>query len=213
MFFPTLYLGEVKGFSAIEIGLGYLPFPIGMFVFGRVSQKIIARTGPKLTVWLGLFIEAVGLYLLTFLDADTSYAAGVLPSMIVASIGAGIAWGSIFLMASSGVKREESGLASGLINTSQQLGGALGLAALSSVAAAHTSSLLGDGVGANEALAKGFDRGMLIAAFVLLAAALIAVAGLRSQDGRHRAEPPKPQPERLTEDDVPVIPLEPVLGD
>jgi EmrB/QacA subfamily drug resistance transporter len=215
MFFPTLYLGEVKGFSAIEIGLGYLPFPVGMFVAGRLGQKIIARTGPKFTVWVGLFIEAVGLYLITFLDENTSYAAGVLPSMIVTSIGAGIAWGSIFLMASVGVKREESGLASGLINTSQQLGGGIGLAVLSSVAAAYTTHLVTDGAGAHEALTKGFDRGMLIATFIMLAAAVLAFVGLRSSDGRHREAPPAPkQPEQqLTEDDVPVIPLEPALGD
>jgi predicted MFS family arabinose efflux permease len=213
MFFPTLYLGEVKGYSAIEIGLAYLPFPVGMFVAGRFGQRVIAKAGPKLAVWAGLFIEAVGLFTITFLDADSSYAGGVLPSMIITSIGAGTAWAALFLMASVGVKREESGLASGLINTSQQLGGAIGLAALSSVAAAYTSSLVSDGVSANEALTKGFDRAMMIAVVIMLAAAVAGFVGLRSSDGRHREAPPEPKPEPQSEEDVPVIGLEPAFGD
>jgi EmrB/QacA subfamily drug resistance transporter len=210
LFFPTLYLGEVKHYSPIEIGLAYLPWPVGMFVFGRIAQKIIPKLGPKATLWPGLLIEAIGLFTMGFARQDTSYAVGVLPGLILTSAGAGLAWAALFLTASVGVKREESGLASGLINTSQQLGGAVGLAVISTIAAAYTSDLVrGGGIGANEALSRGFDRGYIVAAIVMLGAAVTAAIGLRSSDGRHVPVPAKQE----QSEEVPVISLEPVLGD
>jgi len=121
-----------------------------VFLAGRVAQKIIARWGPKATLWPGLLIEAIGLFAMGFVHQDTSYAAGVLAGLILTAVGAGFAWAALFLMASVGVKREESGLASGLINTSQQLGGAVGLAVISTVAAAYTSNLTAHGTAASE---------------------------------------------------------------
>jgi predicted MFS family arabinose efflux permease len=206
LFFPTLYLAQVKGYSPIETGLAYLPWPVTMFLSTKVAQKIIARRGPKLAVWTGLVIDAAGLFVLGFLHADSSYAAGVLPGIILTAVGTGFAWASLFLLSSVGVKPQESGLASGLINTSQQLGSAIGLAVISSVAAAYTSKLVTGGTGAAEALSKGFDRGFLIATAVMAASAVVAVIGLRSSDGRHGAAESKRQ-------EVPVPSLEPAMGD
>jgi EmrB/QacA subfamily drug resistance transporter len=208
MFFPSLHLAQIKGYSPIEVGLGYLPWPITMAAAGIWAQKIIAKAGPKLPLWLGLLIVAAGVFAMGFLDPGDSYAAGILPGMILTAIGAGFAWAALFLVASVGVKPEESGLASGLINTSQQLGSAIGLAALSSVAAAYTSDLIGGGTSADLALTKGFDRSFMIGAVLLLASALTALLGLRSADGRY-TQVIEPQQSEHT----PVINLEPALGD
>jgi nitrate/nitrite transporter NarK len=177
-----------------------------MFVAGKVAQKIIARRGPKLAVWLGLLIEAAGLVAMSFIGPDSSYAADVLPGFLLTAVGAGFAFAPLFLIASAGVEPAESGLASGLINTSQQLGSAIGLAVLSSVAAAYTGDLVAHGTGAAEALTKGFDRGFEIAAVIMAVAALVALIGLRSTDGRRAPAPVQPEP-------TPVTNLEPALGD
>ncbi|WP_127506433.1 MFS transporter [Actinoplanes solisilvae] len=209
MFFPTLYLAQVKGYSPIEVGLAYLPWPVAMAVAGTMAQKIIAKAGPKPALWIGLLILAAGLFHLGLLDAGSSYAGGVLPGMLLTAIGAGFAWAAMFLVASVGVQPEESGLASGLINTSQQLGSAIGLAALSSVAAAYTADLIAGGTGANEALVEGFDRSFMIAGVILLVSAAVVIIGIRSSDGRHLGGPEA----QADSENAPVINLEPALGD
>lgn len=209
MFFPTLYLSQVKGYSPIEVGLAYLPWPVATALAGTLAQKIITKGGPKPALWAGLLILAAGLFHLGLLDADSSYADGVLPGMLLTAVGAGFAWAAMFLVASVGVRPEESGLASGLIDTSQQLGSAIGLAALSSVAAAYTLDLVDSGIPANEALVRGFDRGFMIGGMLLLVSAAVVIIGIRSSDGRHVATPDQPaDPDR-----EPVIALEPALGD
>ena len=209
MFFPTLYLAQVKGYSPIEVGLAYLPWPVAMAVAGTLAQKIIAKGGPKPALWIGLLILAVGLFHLSLLDVDSSYAGGVLPGMLLTAIGAGFAWAAMFLVASVGVRPEESGLASGLINTSQQLGSAIGLATLSSVAAAYTLDLIDSGVEANDALVRGFDRGFMIGGIMVVVSAAVVIIGIRSSDGRHITTPDQP----VDPGQVPVIALEPALGD
>ena len=212
MFFPPLYWAEVKGYSPIEVGLAFLPWPAAMAVASTFAQKLIAKAGPKAALWPGLVIIAGGLFLLSFLGAGDAYASSFLPGMLLTAIGAGFAWASLFLVASVGVKPEESGLASGLINTSQQLGAAIGLAILASIAAAYTKNLVGSGTGANDALVKGFDRGFLIGAAILLASALVVFLGLRYRDGRHAPEA-APAVEAQANEEIPVISLEPALGD
>jgi predicted MFS family arabinose efflux permease len=209
MFFPTLYMTQIKGYSAIEIGLAYLPWPVAMAVAGTLAQKIIAKWGPKLAMWPGLLILAAGLYALSFLDADSSYVWGILPGFLLTAIGAGFAWATLFLTASVGVKPEESGLASGLINTSQRVGSAIGLAAISSVAAAYTRDLVADGRATSDALTTGFDRAFLIAAAILVASAAIALIGLRSADGRQMPAPTESQ----GPDNPPVANLEAAMGE
>ncbi len=209
MFFPTLYLAQVKGYGPIEVGLAYLPWPIAMAAVGGVAQKVIAKAGPKLPLSIGLVIVGAGLFHLSFLETDSSYASGILPGMLLTAIGAGFSWASLFLVASVGVRPEESGLASGLINTSQQLGSAIGLATLSSVAAAYTADLIAGGATPNDALVEGFDRGFLIGAVILLVGAAVVIVGLRAADGRHT---PRPD-EQAERGQTPVINLEPALGD
>jgi EmrB/QacA subfamily drug resistance transporter len=210
MFFLPLYMAQIKGYSAIEVGLAYLPWPVVMAFSSTVAQKLMPRFGPKHLMWIGLLITAVGMYMFSQQGPTDSYATGVLPGVILTAIGGGFAWGGLFLVSGVGVKPEESGLAGGLINTSQQLGTAVGLAVLSSVAAAYTKSLTGSGTAVNDALSKGWDRGYLIAAVILVVGAAVILVGLRSSDGRHAPAAATAEPEIGA---IPVVPLEPVMGD
>jgi EmrB/QacA subfamily drug resistance transporter len=189
MFFPTLYLAENMGYSPIEIGLAYLPWPVAMMIAGSIGQKFIGKAGPRLLLTVGLLFVAVGLLTFVRLPVYGSYAADVLPGMLLTAVGAGLVFTPAFMVATTGVAPEESGLASGIINTSQQLGAALGLAVTSSLAAGYTAHLLA-GTGARDipaamqssALVEGFQRGFTVAAAIVLASALIAAFGLRKAD-------------------------------
>jgi EmrB/QacA subfamily drug resistance transporter len=193
LFFPTLYLAQIKGDSPIKIGLSYLPWPAAMAVAAGMGQQLMRRAGAKITLIVGLAFITAGLLLLSNLHADSSYAAGILPGMLLTAIGAGFAWATLFMVASAGVSAEESGLASGIINTSQQVGAALGLAVLSSIAASHTSGLLGHITGTatqaqqNHALVSGFQRGFLLGGILVAVAAVVAAVGVRKSDVHQQA--------------------------
>ena len=181
MFFPTLYLQQIFGYSPIETGFAYLVWPVTMAVAGGVAQKLIAKFDPRPTLVVGLLFVAGGLFSFHSLPPDGSYVANVLPGLLLTAIGAGLSWATLFLLATMGVPVEDSGLASGLINTSQQIGAALGLAAMSTVAAAYTASLLPQATTAVEqaaAMGDGFARGFLVAGFLPLAGAVLAAIGL-----------------------------------
>ncbi|MEV6781247.1 MFS transporter [Streptomyces sp. NPDC051098] len=188
MFFPTLYLAENMQYSPIKIGLAYLPWPLAMMAAGGIAQKLLGKIGPRLLLVTGLLFVAVGLLTFVRLPVDGSYAADVLPGMLLTAAGAGLVFTPAFMVATTGVFAEESGLASGVINTSQQLGSALGLAAISSLAAGHTAHLLsGASRGASSAiqssaLVEGFQRGFAVASVVVIVSALIAAFGLRKTD-------------------------------
>jgi predicted MFS family arabinose efflux permease len=178
MFFPTLYLAQVRGYSPIKVGLAYLPWPVAMAAAGTVAQRLVGRISPRVPLGVGLAFVAAGLFTFTRLPAHGSYAADVLPGMLLTAIGAGLAWANLFLVATTGVSHEESGVAAGIVNTSQQVGAALGLAVLSSIAAARTSHLLfGHPAAAlhDHALVQGFQRGFLIGGIIVAVGALVAL--------------------------------------
>jgi EmrB/QacA subfamily drug resistance transporter len=188
MFFPTLYLAQISGYSPIKVGLAYLPWPVAMAAAGTLAQRLSARVSPRVLLAVGLAIVAAGLLTFARLPEHGSYAADVLPGMLLTAIGAGLAWANIFVVATTGVSHEESGLAAGIVNTSQQLGAALGLAVLSSIAAAHTSHIL-EHVGSSStaavrdhALVQGFQRGFLIGGVIVAVGALAAMLGVPRPD-------------------------------
>ncbi|MFJ5218811.1 MFS transporter [Streptomyces sp. NPDC088354] len=188
MFFPTLYLAANLGYSPIKIGLAFLPWPVAMAAAGTLGQKLIGRTGPRLLLVTGLLFVAAGLLTYLRLPVHGAYATDVLPGLLLTAIGAGLVFTPVFIVATTGVAAEESGLASGVINTSQQLGAALGLAVISTLATSHTTHLLsgaGDRPTAAErssALVEGFQRGFTVAAAILAVSVLIAAFGLRKRD-------------------------------
>src|SRR3954471_11758789 len=139
-FFVTLFVQEVLGYSPLKAGLAFLPVTAGIMMGAGVAQQGIKRVGPRIQSVIGISVAALGFFYLTGMPAHGSYLSDVLPALIPISFGMGMTFVPITLMATTGVHGDDQGLASGLLNTSQQVGGALGLAALSTVALNHGGS-------------------------------------------------------------------------
>jgi EmrB/QacA subfamily drug resistance transporter len=177
-FLSALYLQLVLGYTPLQVGLAFLP---GNLVMGALSlgfsAKIVMRFGIKRPLAIGLGIAAVGLLLFARAPIDGQFVVDVLPGMVLLGIGAGIAFNPVLMAAMSDVAPEESGLASGIVNTAFMMGGALGLAVLASVAASRTASL--GGAGDLSALLAGYHLAFLVGAIFAVAAAATGVALFR----------------------------------
>ncbi len=181
-FLGSLYLERVLGYGPLEIGLAFLPVAllIGTLSLG-LSARLIVRFGAKATLIPGLVSIAAGLALFTRVPVDASYLRDLLPVMILTGIGAGLSFPALMTLAMSSATEGDSGLASGLVNTSLQVGGALGLAVLATVSATRTENLRAGGEPTTSALTSGYHVAWTIGAGLVLAAIAIAVAILRSQ--------------------------------
>ena len=184
-FFLTLYMQSVLGYSPIETGLAYLPVCVGVGVAAGIASKLLARTGTRPLIVAGSLIAAAGVYHLSRITIDGSYLTDLLPGMVVMSIGLGAVFVAVTTAANAGVPAERAGLAAALLNASQQLGGALGLAVFSAIATSRTKDLLAAQTPLADALTSGFQRALLASAIVLLAAAAIAL-----RTSNTRGEPP-----------------------
>jgi EmrB/QacA subfamily drug resistance transporter len=175
-FISSLYLQLVLKVSPMTLGLTFLPSNLIMAVFSLwLSAKIVMRFGIRLPAMFGLALASLGLFLFVFAPVEANLFIHVIPSMILLGIGAGIAFNPLLLAAMGEVPEDESGLASGLVNTSFMMGGALGLAILASAAAAFTSSALASGVGATEALNNGYHLAFLLGGIAAATAALLSL--------------------------------------
>jgi EmrB/QacA subfamily drug resistance transporter len=180
-FISALYLQLVLGYSPLKVGLAFLPANVIMGAFSLgLSAKLVMRFGIKRPLATGLLIAAVGLVLFARAPVGGSFVVDVLPSMILLGIGAGMAFNPVLLAAMSEVAPEQSGLASGVVNTAFMMGGALGLAVLASLAASRTDSLLSSGHGHLAALNGGYHVALLVGAAFALAAATVGAVFLRS---------------------------------
>jgi EmrB/QacA subfamily drug resistance transporter len=173
-FLSALYLQLVLGYKPIEVGLAFLPANLIMALFSiSLSAKLVMRFGIRKPLASGLLLASVGLLLFMRAPVHGNFAVDVLPSMILLGIGAGMAFNPVLLAAMSDVAPEEAGLASGLVNTSFMMGGALGLAVLASIAASRTHTLSAAGHPQASALTGGYHLAFLVGGvFALLAAAL-----------------------------------------
>ena len=181
-FLGALYLQRVLGYDAIEVGLAFLPVALSIGILSAgTAPRLIVRYGGKATLLPGLALMAAGLAYFQRLPLDASYAVDLFPAMLLLGLGAGLSFPSLMTLAMSGATPEDSGLASGLVNTTQQVGGALGLAVLATLSTTRTESLLGRGEQAASALTDGYALAFTIGAGLLLAALALAAAGLRSQ--------------------------------
>jgi len=173
-FLSALYLGSILGFRPLQVGLSFLPANIIMAVFSLgLSARLVNRFGIKKPLVVGLAVAACGLLWFARTRVDGNFAVDVLPGMLLLGFGAGTAFNPMLLAAMNGVKPQDSGLASGIVNTSFMMGGALGLAILTSIAAAVTSHLLAAHHSQLVALNSGFNVAFLVGAiFALLGAAL-----------------------------------------
>jgi EmrB/QacA subfamily drug resistance transporter len=179
-FFSTLYLQLVLGYSPLEVGLAFLPQSLIMAACSLgLSARLVMRFGIKPPMIVGLLLMTVALLLFARAPVDGSFVTDLLPSMILLGLGAGIGFNPIFLAAMSDVPQEESGLASGVVNTAFMMGGALGLAVLASLAASRSDSLLASGDGRLSALAGGYHVAFLVGAIFALGATLLGAALLR----------------------------------
>jgi EmrB/QacA subfamily drug resistance transporter len=179
-FLAALYLQTVLGYSPLQVGLSFLPANLIMGVFSiSLSAKLVMRYGIRLPLATGLLVAAAGLALFVRAPVDGSFVVDVLPSMILLGIGAGMAFNPVLLAAMSDVAPEESGLASGVVNTAFMMGGALGLAVLASIAASRNDSLLAGGDGRLAALAGGYHLAFLVGALFAVAAATVGGVLLR----------------------------------
>lgn len=178
-FLAALYLQLVLGYSPLQVGLAFLPADLIMGALSLgLSARIVARFGVRSPLAVAMLLVAVGLALFARAPVGGGFAADVLPSMILLGVGAGIAFNPLLLAAMGDVGPEESGLASGVINTAFMMGGALGLAILASLAAARTGALQTSGAGALAALNGGYHTAFLVGAIFALAAAAIGAAFL-----------------------------------
>jgi len=183
-FFISLYLQEVLHYSAIRTGISYLPLAVGIIISAGLASQLVTRIGFKPTLVAGLLLVGGGLLWFSQVPGTGgSFAAYVLGPSLLAAFGFGLAFVPVTIAAVTGTKPHQAGLASGLINTSQQIGGALGLAILATIANSHTQSLFHAGVHSSAvALTKGYDRAFLVGASLAVAGAILAAVLISSRD-------------------------------
>ena len=193
-FLGALYMQRILGYDALQVGLAYLPLTIVMGTMSfRFTGQLNLKYGPEATLIPAMIFIVAGLLWLARTPIDASYVLDLLPSMILIGLGAGLGFPSLMTLAMSGVSESDSGLASGLVNTSVQVGGAIGLAILATFATERTEGLLADGEPAAEALNSGYHLAYLIGAGLVLVAIAIAFTALRARIPELAAEPvPEP---------------------
>ena len=182
-FLGALYLQRVLGYDALEIGFAFLPATIVMGVLSlRYSERLIMRFGARGTLIPGMVLVAIGLALFTRAPVHGSYVEHVLPVMILLGLGIGVSFPALMTLAMSGATREDAGLASGLVNTTAQVGGALGLAVLATVSATRSDNLIAAGKTTASALTSGYHLAFVIGAGLVLAAIVVAVTVLQPEE-------------------------------
>ena len=177
-FFLSLYLQQVLGYSPLRAGLAFLPMTLCIVAGSTLASRVVTRVGPKPMLVTGMVAQAIGLALFTQLTPGGGYLAEVLVPSLLIAIGIGFAFVPVTIAAVAGVAPEEAGLASGLVNTSRFVGGALGLAILAAIATARTNLDVHHGLTAHAALTSGFVLAFGIAATFSAAGAVIALFGL-----------------------------------
>ena len=179
-FFASLFIQDVLKATPLITGLYFLPVPVLIGIISYQAPRLLNRFGFKPLLVGGTAVAALGVYLMSFVSASSSYMTTILPIFILLALGFGIQFVAVVVAATAGVPSDESGLASGLINTSQQIGGALGLAILAVVAQATTAFALSHGSNAANASVLGFQRAFLTAAILMGIALLIAIFVIRT---------------------------------
>jgi EmrB/QacA subfamily drug resistance transporter len=188
-FFISLYLQNVMHYSPIKTGVSYLPLAVGIILSAGAASQLVTRLGFKPPLIAGLLLIAGGLVWFSQLPPHGSYAADILGPELLAAVGLGFAFVPVTIAAVTGTDPHEAGLASGLINTSQQVGGALGLAILATIANSRTQNLFHQGVHSSAvALTKGFDRAFLVGAGFAVAGAILSAVLISSRDSREHAQ-------------------------
>jgi EmrB/QacA subfamily drug resistance transporter len=194
-FLGALYLQRVLGYDALETGLAFLPVTLVIGTLSlRYSERLIMRFGARGTLLPGLVLIAAGLALFTQVPVDGSYLTNVLPTMLLLGSGAGLSFPALMTLAMSGATPSDAGLASGLVNTTLQVGGALGLAVLATLSTTRSDALLEQGKSTAAALTEGYQLAFLIGAGLVVVAIAVAMTVLQ------------PAPEAVPEPEEDVVP-------
>ncbi|CAL9542693.1 MFS transporter [Streptomyces sp. NPDC090994] len=185
--FLTYYLQIVKGYSPVKTGFAFMPMVVGMITGStQIGTRLMTRVAPRFLMGPGFLVGAVGMLLLTQLEIDTSYAAVLLPGMLLLGLGMGTAFMPAMSMATQGVRPQDAGVASAMVNTSQQVGGAIGTALLNTIAASATTTYVADHIGGASGRAQqqlvqlqgqvqGYTSAIWFAVGILVAAGVIAL--------------------------------------
>jgi EmrB/QacA subfamily drug resistance transporter len=174
-FYATLYMQETLHYSPLKAGAAYLPVTAGFAVAGGAASQLVTRIGTRPVAVTGCLIAASGIYWVSRVPLHGSYLTDLLPGFVVMSLGAGSVFVSVTAAANAGVPADKAGLAAGLLNSSQQVGSALGLAILSAVAISQTGDLISAGASHTVASDDGYHRALLVGSVLMAAAALIAL--------------------------------------
>jgi EmrB/QacA subfamily drug resistance transporter len=205
-FLGALYLQRVLGYDPIKVGVAFLPVALGIAGFSiRFTPQLMMRFGSKRTLLAGLVLVAGGLILFRGAPVNASYVRDLLPVMVLLGVGAGLVFPSVMTLAMSAATPEDSGLASGLVNTSQQVGGALGLAVLATLASTRTNTLHARGASTASALTGGYHLAFTIAAALVIVAVVVAAVWLPAPTRLRLAEGPAAEdvaPEETAEEDL-----------
>jgi EmrB/QacA subfamily drug resistance transporter len=199
-FFISLYMQQVLGYDALKAGISYLPLAGGIIVSAGAASSLVTRFGFKPVLMVGLLLTGGGLVWFAQVSPDGSYLGDILFPSLLAAVGLGLSFVPMTIAAVAGVRPDEAGLASGLINTSQQVGGALGLAILATIANGRTEDAAAAGAAVPTALTEGFQRAFTVGGGFAIAGAVLAgllISGRQSREhaaaaqaeGRSEAEP------------------------
>lgn len=190
-YFLTLYLQNVLGYSPIAAGAAYLPLTVGVGVSSGIASKLLARLGSRVVISVGALVAAGGLLLLAQIPVEGGYVAHLLPGTMLVALGIGPVFVGVTAAANAGVDAGRAGLAAAVLNSSQQLGGALGLAIFSAVGAAHARDLVSQGSASLQATTSGLGRALAAGAVFAAAAAVLAWATRNTfEDGSPVGEEP-----------------------
>jgi EmrB/QacA subfamily drug resistance transporter len=190
-FLGALYMQRVLGYDALQVGLAYLPTTLVMGTMSfRFSAQLNTRFGPKATLIPSMLAIGAGLLLFARTPVNASYVVDLMPATILIGLGAGLAFPSLMMLAMSGATPEDSGLASGLVNTSVQVGGAIGLAVLATLASERTDTVLARGESTASALNSGYHLAYLVGAGLIGVAIAIALRAFRAEGAAAETEAP-----------------------
>jgi EmrB/QacA subfamily drug resistance transporter len=187
-FFISLYMQQVLGYSAIHAGLSYLPLALMIIVSAGIASQLVTKVGYKPVLAAGMGLIAAGLLWFSQVSVGGGFLTDILGPSLLAAVGLGFAFVPQTIAAVAGVRDHEAGLASGLINTSQQVGGALGLAVLSTIATTRSDALFADGAGRATALTEGFQSAFLAGAGLAILGLIAVLTLIRTKDSRAHVE-------------------------
>jgi EmrB/QacA subfamily drug resistance transporter len=198
-FLLTLYLQDVLHYSAVQSGAAFAGFALAVVVVSNLAQAVVGRIGVRATLTIGLLMSAVSVAALARLPVDGHYFWDLFPAFVLGGAGMGLSFVPVTIASLAGVDRSDAGVASGLVNTSRQIGGAVGIAAASAIAATSASRFSGAPAGSVQALDHGYQTALYMLVGLLVVGAFVALTLVRPKAPAPAAQLPTPEPTLLKE--------------